>query len=135
VAAGAGGSARHRGIVQGDGAHAFEPGGGGEEGRRRDRGDRLDRQGAAAPAAAPAPAPAPTVTSFWGVVWEGGKNVITAASQVMVVVFLVFFMLASGDLFKRKVVKIAGKTLSEKKITVEMIDEIDLQIRATSAWW
>jgi predicted PurR-regulated permease PerM len=47
----------------------------------------------------------------------------------MVVVFLVFFMLASGDLFKRKVVKIAGNTLSEKKITVEMIDEIDLQIR------
>src|SRR4030095_10952893 len=30
---------------------------------------------------------------------------------------------------KRKLVKIAGKTLSQKKITVEMIDEIDQQIR------
>ena len=85
--------------------------------------------GKAAPRQPAAPAPAPSTTSFWGIVWEGGKTAITAGSQVMVVVFLVFFMLASGDLFKRKVVKIAGTTLSEKKITVEMIDEIDLQIR------
>lgn len=80
--------------------------------------------------AKPAPAaPAPTPTSFWGMVWEGGKTMLTAAAQTMAVIFLVFFMLASGDLFKRKLVKIAGTTLSEKKITVEMIDEIDLQIR------
>lgn len=77
----------------------------------------------------PAPAAAPSTVSFWGLVWQGGKGVLVAASQVMVVVFLVFFMLASGDLFKRKLVKIAGTTLSEKKITVEMIDEIDSQVR------
>jgi predicted PurR-regulated permease PerM len=79
--------------------------------------------------AAPArPAPAPA-TPFWTRLWEGGKTVATAATQVMAVIFLVFFMLAAGDLFKRKIVKIAGTTLSEKKITVEMIDEIDRQIR------
>jgi predicted PurR-regulated permease PerM len=77
----------------------------------------------------PAPAAAPAAVPFWGMVWAGGKGVVIAAAQVMVVVFLVFFMLASGDLFKRKLVKIAGTTLSEKKITVEVIDEIDLQIR------
>ena len=77
----------------------------------------------------PAPAPSASPTSFWGLAWELGKTVGTAATQAMVVIFLVFFMLASGDLFKRKLVKIAGNTLSEKKITVEMIDEIDLQIR------
>lgn len=81
------------------------------------------------PSPPPAPAAAPSTISFWGLVWQGGKGAIVAATQVMVVIFLVFFMLASGDLFKRKVVKIAGRTLSEKKITVEMIDEIDLQIR------
>ena len=79
--------------------------------------------------APPAPATAPASVPFWAVVWAGGKGVVTAAAQVMVVVFLVFFMLASGDLFKRKLVKIAGTTLSEKKITVEVIDQIDLQIR------
>lgn len=73
---------------------------------------------------------AATTTSFWGLVWEGGKTALTAASQVMVVMFLVFFMLASGDLFKRKLVKVAGNTLSRKKITVEMIDEINRQIRS-----
>jgi len=85
--------------------------------------------GKATPPRPAAPASSPSATSFWGLVWEGGKTVLTAATQVMVVVFLVFFMLASGDLFKRKLVKIMGNTLSEKKITVEMIDEIDLQIR------
>jgi len=81
--------------------------------------------------ATPPPAqPAASPISFWGMVWAGGKGVLTAIVQFAVVVFLVFFMLASGDLFKRKIVKIAGTTLSEKKITVEMIDEIDRQIRS-----
>ena len=75
------------------------------------------------------PAPAPAAKPFWAMVWEGGKTAATAATQTMAVIFLVFFMLASGDLFKRKLVKIAGNTLSQKKITVEVIDEIDRQIR------
>lgn len=81
-----------------------------------------------APAAAPPPAPSQSTVSFWSVVYAGGKGVMFAAGQVMVVFFLVFFMLASGDLFKRKLVKVMGDTLTEKKITVQMIDEIDAQI-------
>ena len=77
----------------------------------------------------PKPPAAPTAKPFWTMVWEGGAIAATAATQVMVVIFLVFFMLASGDLFKRKLVKIGGTTLTEKKITVEVIDEIDRQIR------
>lgn len=82
------------------------------------------------PPARTAPAaPAPTSISFWQLIWEGGKGAAVVATQVMVVLFLVFFMLASGDMFKRKIVRLAGKTLSEKKITVQMIDEIDNQVR------
>ena len=81
------------------------------------------------PGRAPAPAPSASPVSFWSLVWEGGKGVAVAATQAMAVIFLVFFMLASGDMFKRKIVRIAGETLSEKKITVQAIDEIDLQIR------
>ena len=91
--------------------------------------EAIAQTGKATPPPATATAPAPTTIPFWGLVWTGGKGVMVAASQVMVVIFLVFFMLASGDLFKRKLVKIAGTTLAEKKITVEMIDEIDNQIR------
>ena len=81
------------------------------------------------PGRAPAPAPSASPVSFWSLVWEGGKGVAVAATQAMAVIFLVFFMLASGDMFKRKIVRIVGETLSEKKITVQAIDEIDLQIK------
>ena len=81
------------------------------------------------PGRVPPPATSPSPVSFWELVWEGGKSVAVAATQAMAVVFLVFFMLASGDMFKRKIVRIVGETLSEKKITVQAIDEIDLQIK------
>ena len=83
--------------------------------------------GSTAPAAQPAPA-APT-TPMFELIWKGWKNVMVAGSQVMVVVFLVFFMLASGDLFKRKLIAIAGDRLSQRKDALRIIDEIDVQIR------
>ena len=46
----------------------------------------------------------------------------------MLVLFLVYFFLVTGDLYKRKVVKIAGPTLTDKKITVKILDDINLQI-------
>lgn len=81
------------------------------------------------PGRTPPPAPSPSPVSFWELIWEAGKSTAVAATQTMAVIFLVFFMLASGDMFKRKIVRIAGETLSQKKITVQAIDEIDLQIR------
>jgi len=79
-------------------------------------------------AAAPAPTAAPSV-SVWQLIWAGWKSVSVAAAQVMVVLFLVFFMLASGDLFKQKLVRIAGDKLSKQRITIQVIEEIDAQIR------
>lgn len=81
------------------------------------------RSPAAAPAAGPSPLP------VWQLLWTGGKGVAIAVSQVVVVVFLVFFMLASGNLFKRKIVALSGKRLTQRRVTVEMLDEIDNQIR------
>ena len=49
-------------------------------------------------------------------------------SQVVLVWFLVFFILASGDLFKRKFVRIIGTKISEKRITLEAINEINVQM-------
>ena len=50
------------------------------------------------------------------------------AAQVLLVLFLVFFLLSAGDLYKRKFVKLTGPSLSRKKITVQIIDEIKDQI-------
>ncbi len=60
--------------------------------------------------------------------WSGGVGLIGFAGQFVLVLFLVYFFLVTGDLYKRKVVKIAGPTLSQKKITVQILDDINLQI-------
>ena len=45
------------------------------------------------------------------------------------VLFITFFLLVSGDNFRRKLVRITGPRLSQKKITVQMLDEINAQIQ------
>lgn len=49
--------------------------------------------------------------------------------QAAMVLLITFFLLATGDSFRRKMVKIAGPTLSKKKITVQLLDEITAQIQ------
>ena len=75
-----------------------------------------------------APAPASTSRSVWDVAWEGGKNVAVVAGQLTVVLFLVFFMLASGDLFKRKLLRIAAER-NKTRFTAQVLDQIDEQVR------
>jgi len=58
----------------------------------------------------------------------GSASAAAFAGQAMVVVFFVFFLLASGDLFKRKLVKLVGPSLEQKKITVQILDDINTQI-------
>jgi predicted PurR-regulated permease PerM len=56
---------------------------------------------------------------------------VSAASvinQVVMVLFLTYFMLLSDQLFKRKLVEIAGPTLSRKKVTVQALEEIATRI-------
>ena len=60
--------------------------------------------------------------------WAGGLSVFAFLGQFAMVLFLVFFLLVTGDLFKRKLVKIAGPTLTRKKITVQIMDDINKQI-------
>jgi predicted PurR-regulated permease PerM len=60
--------------------------------------------------------------------WWGSMGVVAFVGQATVVVFLVYFLLASGDLYKRKLVRIAGPSFSEKRLTVEILRDIDAQI-------
>ena len=60
--------------------------------------------------------------------WWGSMGIVGFLGQLVLIFFLVFFLLQSGDMFKRKIVKIAGPTLSKKKVTVEILDEINHQI-------
>jgi len=58
----------------------------------------------------------------------GSRGLAEFAAQVTVILFLVYFLLASGDLYKRKLVRIVGSDFSKKRITVEALHEIDRQI-------
>ncbi len=60
---------------------------------------------------------------------QSGGTLAAGAGQAVVVVFVTFFLLASGDTFRRKMVKIAGPTFGQKKITLQALDEIDHQIQ------
>ena len=62
-------------------------------------------------------------------IWTGSLGLLGFMGQAVLVLFLVFFLLASGDLFKRKLVRIVGSTLGEKRLTVETLNEIDTQIQ------
>ena len=61
--------------------------------------------------------------------WSGTLGLVTLAGQATMVLFLTFFLLASGSTFRRKMVKIAGPTFSEKKLTIQALDEITDQIQ------
>ena len=61
--------------------------------------------------------------------WSGTLGLMSLAGQIVVVIFLTYFLLISGNTFRRKLVKIAGPSLSRKKITVQALDEINWQIQ------
>jgi predicted PurR-regulated permease PerM len=62
-------------------------------------------------------------------VWAGSLGMLSFVGQATMVIFLVFFLLLSGDTFKRKLVKLTGPSLSQKKITVHILDEINTSIQ------
>src|SRR3954471_19906399 len=61
--------------------------------------------------------------------WSGTVGLASLIGQVTVVTFLTYFLVLSGDTFRRKLVKISGSTFAEKKITVQALDEITAQIQ------
>jgi predicted PurR-regulated permease PerM len=60
----------------------------------------------------------------------GSLGAAAAAGQLVLILFLVYFLLASGDLYRRKLVKLAGPSLAQKKIPLQILTEIDRQISA-----
>ncbi len=87
-----------------------------------------------APADPEQPAPAAVVIAppdfnlnDW--LWAGSVNAAAFIGQMVMVLFLVFFALLSGNTFKRKLVRLTGPSLSNKKITVQILDDINTSIQ------
>jgi len=61
--------------------------------------------------------------------WSGTLGLVTFTGQLVTVLFFAYFLMAAGDAFRRKLIKISGPTLSEKKVTVELLNGITQQIQ------
>lgn len=61
--------------------------------------------------------------------WANSMGALGAMGEAAMAGFLVFFLLLSGNTFKRKLVRLAGSQLSRKKITVHILDDINDSIQ------
>jgi len=60
--------------------------------------------------------------------WSSSLTLTGFLGDVIVVLFLALYLLLAGDLFRRRLIEIAGPTLSRKKITLQILDAISMQI-------
>lgn len=62
-------------------------------------------------------------------VWDGSLGIVGLLGQLGTVSLITFFLMASGDSFRRKLVKLTGPTLSRKRITLQALNQINEQIQ------
>lgn len=62
-------------------------------------------------------------------VWTGTMGLLAMLGQIVVVTLITFFLMASGDTFRRKLVRLAGPTLGRRRITLEAMKEVHDQIQ------
>jgi predicted PurR-regulated permease PerM len=97
------------------------------------QGAAADATGAKTPArrASPANPVRETEPSVWlrDYMLTQSALLFTVAAQTPIVLLLAYFLLASGEHFRRKLVQWVGPSLSRKKDAVRMLEEIDVQIQ------
>jgi predicted PurR-regulated permease PerM len=69
------------------------------------------------------------VTESPELVQQGVNWILSGAGHLAVVVFLVYFLLASGSHFKRRFIELAGPQLQQRRITRDVLDDISHQIQ------
>ena len=78
-----------------------------------------------APKQAPQPTPSPSPTIDWRpILLMGTTSVMGGAVQLASIVFLTYFLLAAGDLFRRKLVRLVGPPFARQKTTLEVLNHI-----------
>jgi predicted PurR-regulated permease PerM len=63
------------------------------------------------------------------ILWRGSLGLFGLVGETVMMLFLAYFLLLSGDTFKRKLVRLSGPSLSRKKITLHIIEDINHSIQ------
>jgi predicted PurR-regulated permease PerM len=86
----------------------------------------LQKLAGAEPAAGtPPPAPPPTWSlDGRSLLLMGTSSVLGGLVQLASIIFLTYFLLAAGDLFRRKLVQMVGPPLARQKATLEVLNHI-----------
>jgi predicted PurR-regulated permease PerM len=71
----------------------------------------------------------PSAFKIGNALWAGSRGAVGYIVQAIMVIFLIFFLLLSGDTYKRKLVRLTGPSLSSKKITVQILSDINHSIQ------
>jgi len=62
-------------------------------------------------------------------IWASSKSALAFIGEFLMIIFLAYFILLSGDSFKRKLVRLTGPSLTKRKITVHILDDINDSIQ------
>jgi predicted PurR-regulated permease PerM len=60
--------------------------------------------------------------------WWGSRGLAGMLTQLTLIFFFVYFLLLSGNLYRRKLVKVTGPSLTAKKRSLQILNEISFQV-------
>jgi predicted PurR-regulated permease PerM len=61
--------------------------------------------------------------------WQGSRELAALVAEGVIVVFLVYYLLVAGDMFRRKLAHVAGPSFGRKRRMLRALMDIDRQIR------
>ncbi len=62
-------------------------------------------------------------------IFMGTASLVAGMGQLVAIVALAYLLLAAGDRFRRSLLRVSGESLSDKKKTLQILDEIDFQVQ------
>jgi len=69
------------------------------------------------------------VARLEGYLVAGTSGALLQISELLLALMLAYFLLAAGDSFRRKLMRIAGPSLARRRVTVEILNEIHDQVQ------
>jgi predicted PurR-regulated permease PerM len=77
----------------------------------------------------PAPAEPGIAVQFQQYALKQAASALAVLAEIGIAILLAYFLLLAGDAFRRKLMHFVGPSLARKRMTIEMLREIDVQVQ------